>query len=501
MSQSQSDTVNTSTVTTSGVRLYLFRVQNKSNDPDLIIPREDVQQVRISERVQGTKDSAKFSVVSEHGEYANAFEPGDRLEFWVRFGAPRPYGSHEYGSGTYGGGYQKRWTGLVRGLTYDRDGPAKTEITVDCEDFVHGIMNMRVVYNAFEETPIAGSPDAILNQLLAEYAPEIDRSRIREVEQTTDIFASGIRLFDVALDLTRRADGVMAKRDRALEFYPVHEIDSQFEIQPGVDTTTHSVRVHDDDLVNDLRVDGGEDHAIDQSQETVEAYERVTDNDRLLVPLQARKSRFDRIELWTRRNPDTEDGLVIRLQNDRDGAPVNPDSTQSDIANHQLPHHFLSLDDYTTFLIPEHTLPPGDQVWMLIESSGQTGHDIGVRLSDGRAAFKAHYPFAVNVQIDDIESAGRYRRRQERVKRENISTFQAARDYGESYVRANNEPRRELQFRARSLRCRRLATAEAITANMPHETAVGDYIITERTDTYVENTLTSVFTAQEAATV
>lgn len=470
-----------------------------------MIPSEDLLKIQTKQRIQEPIDSATLVIDSAYGDYAARIDPGDRIEIWKKNVQGAPYGTGPYNVGPYSSAASRRWTGIVRGMTYERDSPVRTKITIDAEDYVFGIMNMRMVYDAYEGAQIAGGEGAIVDSLIADNAPEIGLGGVADVDTTTDMFVDGRPLLDVIMDTARRSNSIIWGDGQTLYFKPATDFSADRSLSTS-DISSHALRVTDDHMVNELRVDGGTDYAVDQEQTEVTNHQRVTDKERVMVPITARKSSYDRIEIWTNRDLESEDSLLVRLQNDRNGAPVAVDDTESDIAQQQIPKYFLGQDSYTTFLMPQHVLPPGERIWLIIQAAGETGHEIGVN-DDGIPAFRAHFPFPLDIRVEDFPSQQEYRRRQGREKRSNISSFAAARDYGRGILNHATDPRRELAFQPQSDQRPSdpnyldLDIGDVFVAEFPWETAEGDYIVAERNDTWENSSLDTAYVAREVASI
>ncbi|WP_254535244.1 hypothetical protein [Halomarina litorea] len=494
-------------------RLAVFKPDNDSDDldaADITVPAPDLDVVSISERIQERKDTAKLVVDNALGQYSGEVTAGDRLAFIADtpINRKRVFGEGPFGSGTFGG-YGTLWTGVARPQTRERSGPRDATITIESEDFAFAIASWRQVYDVFEGAPIClpeDDPDAntaIVNTLLREKAPEIDRSKLGRVETITDEFSNGMNLLDVLVELQKKGDAIMASEGRALSFQPLADIEPVGTIGPA-DVGTYRVRETDDELINVMRVDGGTDKAVDDAQETVTAYQAVTDQpaDRITTRISTRKSELARIELWTRadRNEDA-DGLVVRLQKDvGDGSgPVAIEDTESDITKKQLSAEFLAADGWTRFIMPTHTLPEPNP-WLIIESDGPTGQEVGVDAAP-TPAYRAYFPFPVSVRVQDPASQREYGLREGRIKDDGLQTFTAARDRGEADLRHRDEPREELEFDCRSLAAHNLDAGQVFTANFPLEDAVGDYVVTEKTTDYAGGRLRTSIVSQEARTL
>ncbi|MWG34814.1 hypothetical protein [Halomarina oriensis] len=489
-----------------GAQLAVFKPGNESDDladADVTVADADVEAIDITERIQARKDTAQLTIGNDDGQYTGDITSGDRVEFIADTPAnrKRAYSTDAYGSGLFGG-YGSLWTGMVRSQTPERAGPQDATLDIESQDWVFAKCGFAQVYDAFEDAPIClpeedpNAESAIVNTLLRREAPAIDRSLLGRCETVTDEFSNGQNLLDVLGDLAAKADAVLFSRGRSLAFVPLADLAAKTEIGPA-DATTHNVRINDDDLANVIRVDGGTDFAVDDAQETVSSYQTVTDTNRILHRISTRKSRLARIEVWTRADRSEDaDGIVVRLQKDDGGQPIAVDDTQSDITDPtQISAEFLDDDGFTTFRMSKHTLPEPNP-WLIVESDGSTGQEIGVDTSSV-PAYRAYFPYPISVRVESPASQREYGRREDRIKDDGLQTFRAARDRGDAELRHRDEPRRELSFGARGPDAHTLQAGEVFDAQFPLEGAVGDHIVIQRTISYAGATMTTDVTAQE----
>lgn len=526
-------------------------IDASSATPKLTITRSDgdLLSADISQRLANWKDDAQFTIDNSRGRYSSEISSGDIVLFAVEYDddtAQRGgYGGTSYGEAAYGGistALERRWLGQIRGpLSYAGSGADQMEIDIDASDLVSGVLSDRIVYDNYEERPIATpgmiedteiNPDrGIVNSVLQTHAPELNRTGVDPIEHQIDKFSDGINLLELLADLSAEGDAVMSGVGDTVIFTPQADIEPLFELT-WADLGTGELRVVDDDLHNDIRVDGGVAPALDDEQPTVEESVVLTEDNQVRHRISTRKSRLDRIELWTMRNPASQDQILVRLQKD-DGTgerPIDPFNEESDIARHQLPHYFLSVNDFTTFLIPEHTLPEPNP-WVIIEGTGggrqldddeENGeidgstenspstefdddepqyHSIGVRTSDGVPAYRAFHLYPIAVRVSDDESIRHFGRRQMRIKRDNITTMNAARTIAEAQLRHSRLPEREVIGDAHSLRAHELVPGEGVTVEFPRLTATGEFVVTERSDQFAGNQLTTELSLQEVSTL
>lgn len=485
-----------------GAALYGYVPGNTAtsrSDADYIISGKDIDAFSISERANELKDSAKISVDNYDGVHTGKLDHGDRIEFWAEgelsAESQDRYGETKYGKGTYSGGLVRQWTGMVRNYTVSNDGGPAFSIDADAEDFVYAVLGARRHYASYRGDSLAGSSSAILNTALRQDAPEIDRSELKSVGVNTDIPWNGKPLLDLLNECLERGDAVAYADGTTLHFHEPGGVVPEFTAssESGDWFGGASVKSNDDELINQLRVNGGSSPDLDDELAKAGTM-TATESTRATAQVQTRKSEIDYIEIWTDRTGSEED-VIVRLQKDEAGAPIAINDSKSDIVRKELSHEFISKGDWTTFLLPEHTLPEPNP-WVIVQTSGTTGQTIG---TDGggtqTAAYKAWFPFPVNVQTTAPGSASDYRRRDGKLTDESLRTSTAAYDAGNAHLRHRAEPRKTVEFEARSARAHGLQLGELIDISDPRLGVDERFVVVERGTDYQGSTLRTTITA------
>jgi len=451
-------------------RIDVFKPGNASDNPadaDTQIPVADIDQVEVSNRARDLVDRGELRIRNEGFNYTGAVTSGDRVEFRIE---------REDDAGL-----RRRWTGLVRNVTHEMTGPNKATLAAEVDDYVFGILDMRTVTDAYVGRRIAGTQDSILELILDEKAPEltIDSANISTEAAPT---WNGTDLIDACSELAEQADAVLYGEDRTLSFKPIDARPVLWAIDEN-DRGLPTVRVVDDHLSNELRVNGGTALDDDATQTNQSAWTTVTNSSRLTTQITMRKSRIARFHLYTDpRRTGSGDDLSVRVQADDGGAPKAPNSRESDVSRRTLGAEFLAEDGYTAFIMPEHVLPER-QVWILLESGGSTGQDIGVD-SNNVPAYRAEYPYPLDTVLTADSSIDEYRRRERTLRNESLDSRNRAETYGAAILRRTDEPARTVEFPAESTRAHDLGTGDVIGVPLPKIDMNDNAIVTEVRDTY-----------------
>jgi hypothetical protein len=447
--------------------------QPGDSTPFVTIPPERLLSFDIDERARDRADSGGATIHNDGGIYTGSDRPttGDRVEF-------RTQRKGETSLST-------RVTGLVRNTTDSLTGADRATLSLNISDFVFSVLQFRRATNAFDATDVG----QIIDTLVADDAPEIDRSGIdTNTGTTTDYSLNGRTLFDA---LTRDLapllpDGALLAHDGTkLIFRRFPDVSVKHDLTPTDLTAPYQFTFSDARIQNSIRVDGGRGFDIEDKQTTQSSTTTVTDTNRVTKQLSVRKSELARIDIYTQKDPNSQDNLRVRLQASDSGSPVEVGNLQSDIANKQLAPEFLDDDGFTTFRLPSHTFAPNTNPILIVEATGSSGHPVGTDGS-GNLAFRARYPFPLIGRDSDRSSQNDYRRRDARQTDDQLKTTAAVNDRAESLLRP--EPRLTLAADAESARAGNLIPGDVVdVTGFSRPRVHGKYAVTERRVGYEQN--------------
>lgn len=472
----------------------------EEDDPSVSVPAEDItlvgnNRLQLTERIQDWKDVAEFAIDNRTGEYTDQINSGDKIELRVTY-APRltgqavgdtggTHGEDQFGEATFGGGgfgdAERTWVGYAHEPSVFARGADAYGMTFGATDFASEILSDRIAYKSYESTPISGE-GGIIDDLVTRFTPELTLINDNPIEQTTDREIDGLDLLEAIASVAAIGDAFVDGDEENVIVEPYAARSPRFTLDYE-DFGLITADPEDSTLVNEVRVDGGEGIDIDQQQPNVHEYFRITDSFRMIHLLEPQKSRIDSVDIWTRRDEASQDNLIVRLhRNDRDGNIVGLNDERLAITLRELSQEFISLDGWTRFLMPREPLPSG-QIWLVIEAGGETGHDIGAN-AVGEPAFRSWFPYPISVNVPSFESINKHRRRQHRLKKNNLKTFAAARDEAEAFLRRHQWANRTVEFDAQSVRAHELRTGHSINIDFPKVTPTGEYMVVERSTSF-----------------
>lgn len=463
------------------------------DEPYVTLTNEVVESVTIRRRAEVGRDTASLRLDDRDGilsEPADRLVSGHRVDFFAA--STGPGFGNDFGN-DFGTGLERRYTGIIREPRTDIVSPdGQAEITLSPTDFVFTILSFRRLRATFEDRAV----DEIIETAINTEAPEVGTGRIADFSSAkTDVFADG-----------RRLDDLIRRHINAENAYVSSDATDLIIEQPGtlpsptaISGDEHglvSLRQPDDNVQNRIRVDGGRDSALDEQQTTVSAFETVDATTQKTTILNTTKSELSRIQIATDKDPDGGQ-LRVRLQKAAGGAPVAPDDPVADAASKTLAPDFLATDgDFTTFLMPGHKLPQTN-IALIVEASGGS-QPVGVD-GNGNLAFKSEYPFPVNVREKSATSISEHRRRDARIRRENLDSTTAAQNIAEAELRGSTSPRLEVSLEAQQqpvLEFDPLDTIELTALSVPEVARNRELVVIERREEYENNRLQVDLTAR-----
>lgn len=475
-----------------------------SSTSDYTIPGDDVFSFDVEQKVGRIKDTAKLAIDNQDDQYTGQIDHGHKFEIVVETADvtdPTLYGSGTYGGGTYGGtSTQSLWTGMVRDYSINYHGAGEATFEIDAEDFVFAVLGMRKVYNEWRDRQIVGS-NGIINEILADRCPEIDPSELPSRPETTSITSFGADAIDVVGELALRIPAIPYSIGEQLRLDHPDMLIPRFELG-AEDFGTMKFGSQDSNMATMVRVRGGTDSRVDDEQLAQDGTTTVTDSSFETQRIDTRKSFISEINLYTVADREGED-IIVRIQKDvGDGSgPIAPDDETSDIASKRLSSEYLDDDGFTLFIMPSDTenVLPEPRPWIIVQTDGSTGQDIGINTSSGELTYEAYYPYPIIVERENSTASAEYRRRDGGVNQPSISTFEEANDRSEAFLSENAIPRETFKFDAESTMMHEHPVGGVV--RIEETAATGPFVAMEKKDHYEGNQLNTDFSFQSLESI
>jgi hypothetical protein len=442
--------------------------------------------VDLTETAQDAIDSGTVEIETTGRPFGpDRVTSGDRLEFRVQLAGESSLST--------------RIVAIARDISESLTaGDGIRRASIEITDFVFSTLSFRISDATFDSEDVG----SVVDTLVAADAPEVGRSQIETVGQDVTLSVNGRKTLDViSQDLSPAGDAIIAQDGTDLVFRQIQDVTPEFVLSPVDLHTPVEIQRVDDELVNQARVDGGTDSALDDEQPIQSATVRVTESSRRVFQVASRKSSLDSVEIFTVKDNTAGQGVVVRLQAARNGSAVDPADPESDVARRELAPEFISDNGFTEFILPDHQLAPAENPFVIVEGAGPTGHEIGTDGS-GNESFRAFFPFPLLARASAGDSVDEFRRRDLRRRDDQLSNEQAVQDAAQSALRRRSEPKRRINAAAATPRTHALRPGEAVRlSEFPVSDVSGTFIVTERSTSFDGVRLTTELTLADTSTL
>lgn len=463
-----------------------LRAYQPGSSTPIVSLSDTLTEVSLRETTQPGIDSGTIRIENTDNviNQTTRITSGDRLEFDIQLEGETSL--------------SRRFTGIARDVTDEIGGGDVRRVEIEMTEFVQTALSFRSVDGAFESVDCG----AIVDSLVAADAPEVDRDQIKTVGTDATLTVNGRVLLDVVQQqLAPRGDAVVTSKKQALVFKALDDIAVSETVTPSDVHAPIQVQRVDDELINRVRVDGGTDTALDDAQTTQSASVRVTDSSRETFEVFSRKSEIASVEIFTIPDSTASRGLTVRVQAAESGSAVDPSDTTSDIARRELAPPFLAQSDFTEFQLPNHSLAPAENPFIIVEGAGPTGHDIGTD-GNGNVSFKAFFPFPLLARSENAGSITDFRRRDLRRRDDQLDSEQATQEAAQSALRHRGLPKRRLTATAATPETHRLQPSDVIRlAGFDVGGVTGTFAVTERQTTFNGRLLDTELTFRDTQTL
>jgi hypothetical protein len=436
--------------------------QRTDSGIDFEVDGTNILAASMKEKAGSARSSGSMTLDNEDGRFTSGSKPihiKDKVTLLLQTSeANTKFGVGPFGTETFGGTVETT-DYMVTTATRNRQGGSPEEVEIRLVDYVTGVMSDRDVDFTETRRPISGSPGGVLNQVLRDHAPEIDRSKLPDLPQEIDYFAQGKKLNKVIgeiADIAAQYYGpiIFYGENSALRFVVLDELVDRFDTPMTPDDFAGEPvsETSERGMVNNIRVVGGIDDRenITDEQTQVDDYVTVSPTNRLETPLETTKSEISRFEVYTYApdgsGDEVDNGVRVRIQiaDKQDSAPKDPTDDDADIINSAEQKVAYETDGFTGFLMGQHNIPDRE-IWMIIDSKdGPAGYDVGVQTdADGNViapAFKAHFPKPVGVEKDIDDSVDKYGQIDGRIQNDALATGEAVRSVAEAKLSRSAYP-------------------------------------------------------------
>lgn len=466
----------------------------------MTVPGEDIIELRHTE--SGGRSNGEGKIVIDNSDPypyttgADQIDIGSRIDFTVSRSDIRGFGAGPFGEDAFGD-FEIVGTYLVLDWDIIEQGAGDMEMVLTVGDYVFSILKNRTVFYQRSGVPVSGSENAALNTILREYAPEVDRSALPTIDLNIDYFTNGKTLDTVIDELAQyvafaSTPVIQASRQSALIFEPFDNIDPIYDEPPEEAFGMWGTASESGNMANRVRGSGGRDveDNIDDEQLDSSGTFTVSNDNKLWTQVSTRKSELPEIEVYTKGGNQTDDGPRVRLQvgNDTNDGPIAPNDTDSDIVSTGVRAVALDPDGWTSFNMGQHVIPERNP-WLIIDTSGNTGYEIGVDGTD-TPAYKAHFSKPLVAEVSDRRSINEHIRMDTHFQNDSLVTRTAVRDKIYATLERHAWPDVIVgPVECVSDQAHALNIGDVIPVDRPEMRAAGDFIVTKKESTYAGNQL------------
>jgi|GEM_PF-3642497 len=469
------------------LELRIFSPGNTTTSPDVTVPYDKVRSAQFTTNAGPSRDSGAVEIYDQEATYRDDLDIdlNSRVELWARL-VDEPSMS-------------RRFTGLVKRSVPTVERNLRQILRLELEDWVCGILGDRTVADAFDRMPVAGSSTAIIDTIVGNEAPEIDLSALSgTVNDERSAQFNDTNLLEAvkeAADLVGAAigsDGLKLLVRYRSDFTPTLTLGVEDVVLPV------SLPVSKDDYANRVIVRGGRGARASVGQTTQNDYVLATESAFLTQELSPKYPSIPRVDVWTR-TTGSDESLTVRIQPDDSGSPVAPDDRTADIGRATVPGGELTDGGWTTFRVGADEVPA--TAWMIVESSQSQGQEVGYNDTSGDGTYQndedityqlfESYP--ISAQATNQYEIGLRGRVDRRVQGNDIDTVAAAKDLATTLQQTAQNPTRQGDFEADSVRAHNLQPLDAIKIGVPYLDASGTHVVTRVEHEFEENLLTTEF--------
>jgi hypothetical protein len=492
-------------------------------EPDFRVPGSHIKAVDTEERAGKPTDTGTLTLDNTDWRYTSGPESkqlhvGDRIVFRIRTDhSPRSkrnaIGAGAFDSLAFGAAPPQE---MARVATYEvldeqiiEQPGGGHNIVLDVADFVFTRLSNTVAFMSADNQHISGNDNALIDMLLQDKTPSVDRTALRDIDTTVTLMSQGRAVSSLIDRVARRAEDeigpiVLASEGTSLRFDPIDSLNPVYDRPlPRHTVGLWASESDSHDMTNRVYVSGGfeEENNIADAQETVDTYRTATDTDRVLHRVGSRKSDVSKVEVWTRGGNVVEQDRSVRVRlqehDEQTGGPVEPSNTNADLAGRSL-RVALDPDGFTTFNLQENDIPER-RPWLIIDSSGSTGHDIGgttVQNDDGSTSFipayRVHFPKPLLLERPAVTALADYPPYERHVQAETLTSATAVGERAKAELTRSTPGRRVGPLRALAPAAHALRAGDIVNLARPALRATGRFVVTKRDLTYRGPTITTM---------
>lgn len=452
------------------------------------IPKEDIINVKLTERTGRRKDDGDIVINNDNGQYDDLITSGDTLEFKVGFAGNNltPWGEGDWGDGRWAF-MRTVWLARVRDRNFSFEGEEICDLELDCEDWAFSVLSDRTVTREYKQVPA----NRIVQEILQITEPRIRAYVDPSLNKRMTIKFDGESAFDAIEEILNEVEAEARSWRQFLSIQKSFEKTPKFEITHK-DLHIDKVLEADGDLANYVRLHGGQ--AISEGQRKItdtHYYQPIQPGEQRSFQIYTEKSQLARLDLRLsvtrepRRSP-----ITVRIQKNDSGVPLDPDDSTKDIASARMDYeeimkHYNGEEGrqlWVTFEFGEHTLPEPNP-WIIIEVEGDSAQRF-VFDAEMTPSHIPYFPYQIIATDQNFESISEYGKREIRVDASHVTSNQEAEQLAQRKLNKFNRLEKVVQGQAQTWRMHNLRPGEVVTMDFDRYNLSGEYMVSERQGTY-----------------
>jgi len=377
------------------------------------------------------------------------------------------------------------------------DGP--DEISLGLENFVFSILRDRRFTGRLRDEPLDEAIDRMVSAEASELSTSISLPDPPDVDETFEATPLLAAISDIVTE-----DALIGADDQTLVVDPIP--DSVSDSLDESDLLPATKRVSGGPITR-VRVDGGDLRvpipaaAQADTEDTLALLDDTDEPVRVelhLTPVQ--HAELASLDLATI-NDNADGTLICRLHPDDGGTPLAPSDPDQAISTRRLDTTFVAEDGRTTIEWPEHTLKTDP--WLIVtqraEGSPPTALELrGTTDSSGTfrpSATKITTPKPVVLRKEDETASTEIGRRDGRIQRDSIASFDEAESAADRFLAKRATPREEISAGANSTTAHDLSILDAVDLSQPALwSGTRSFVVIEKQQTISSTLLTTTLT-------
>lgn len=361
-----------------------------------VLDQDEVEFVDYNDDADELGGRATMRFKNIDGENNAAVEIGKEVEIFGEYGTE--------------GSASLKWHGVIQDINISSDNPKMGKLLVSAMQYGYWQLITTYVTKSYTNQ----TAGYIIKDLLDTYT-DIDTTNVNLSTPSTTVSGGwdNVPLLDVMQDVMQQVDGTLYISPSDYAYWGARAAINSGVSLTSEKVTRRTVKKSDLSLSNDVKVLGALREEIDQQGNARSTDSTVTSSTRELVKitLSSAVTKISKVVIYVdKTGQGSGEGLFVRMQHDN-GTGTAPEAVADynyDICRRQLTDQFLASGGDTTFLMIDNYIEADQRdVWLIVESDGASGVDVGVD-SGGDLYYKIYHEDEAEATATDATSKSTY---------------------------------------------------------------------------------------------